>query len=134
MIKSTTTTIATLVVMLTALHSSVNIVAEAFVTPSSHTQSRSTLFLLQSSTKPTDTNNNNKLNPNKKSFYYDSLMDDFRYKGEIIDPYKILRVDPKAESSEIKRSYWNLSKTFHPDAYLNISGKSNNKRGLPPGW
>lgn len=35
------------------------------------------------------------------------------------DPYKILGVDPKASDDEIKKTYRDLAKKYHPDNYVN---------------
>lgn len=44
------------------------------------------------------------------------LMDDFRTAdGEIIDPYKVLKVGRRAERKEIRECYLKLSKKYHPD-------------------
>ena len=45
------------------------------------------------------------------------LLRDFEtFDGEVIDPYKILKVRRKASVAEIKRAYRNLSRRYHPDA------------------
>jgi len=44
------------------------------------------------------------------------LFNEFRtYTGEIVDPYKILKVHRTAERSEIRQKYINLSRRYHPD-------------------
>jgi DnaJ-class molecular chaperone with C-terminal Zn finger domain len=44
------------------------------------------------------------------------LMDQFRTAdGEIIDPYRVLKVGRKADKDEIRKSYRTLSKKYHPD-------------------
>jgi len=44
------------------------------------------------------------------------LLDEFRTAdGEIIDPYKVLKVPRKAEHKDIRQSYRMLSKKYHPD-------------------
>jgi len=44
-------------------------------------------------------------------------MDDFRTAdGQIINPYKTLKIDRKAPHTEIRQSYRKLSKKYHPDA------------------
>jgi curved DNA-binding protein CbpA len=43
-------------------------------------------------------------------------MDQFKTAdGEIIDPYRILKVGRKADKEEIRKSYRMLSKKYHPD-------------------
>ena len=43
-------------------------------------------------------------------------LDDFKtYKGEIVNPYHILKVSKHAEKQEIKKAYWQLCKKYHPD-------------------
>ncbi|MGH7885508.1 MAG: DUF4388 domain-containing protein, partial [Thermodesulfobacteriota bacterium] len=49
---------------------------------------------------------------------YEKLGDDF---------YSLLKVDENAKSDEIKNSYLNLAKKFHPDKILNYPEKSRNK-------
>lgn len=44
------------------------------------------------------------------------LMDQFKTAdGEIINPYRVLRVSRNAERKEIRESYRSLSKKYHPD-------------------
>jgi curved DNA-binding protein CbpA len=44
------------------------------------------------------------------------LLDEFRTAdGEIINPYRVLKVGRHADRKEIKQSYRNLSKKYHPD-------------------
>lgn len=48
-----------------------------------------------------------------------SLLDEFRlYNGELVNPYKVLKVNEKAERSEIRKNYVDLSKRYHPDARI----------------
>jgi curved DNA-binding protein CbpA len=53
------------------------------------------------------------------------LMNDFRLSstGELIDPYKILRVSRNAEQSTIKSAYRNLSRKYHPDGPYLVNQK-----------
>jgi DnaJ-class molecular chaperone len=45
------------------------------------------------------------------------LLTEFRmHTGEIIDPYKVLKLSRHADRSDIKQSYRNLSRRYHPDA------------------
>ena len=44
------------------------------------------------------------------------LLQEFRtHSGEIVNPYATLKVSRTAELSEIKTSYRNLSRRYHPD-------------------
>lgn len=44
------------------------------------------------------------------------LMDQFKTAdGEIINPYRVLKVSRNAERKEIRESYRSLSKKYHPD-------------------
>ena len=44
------------------------------------------------------------------------LLDDFRTAdGEVVNPYRVLKVGRKAERKEIRRSYRKLCKKYHPD-------------------
>lgn len=47
--------------------------------------------------------------------------------GEAINPYKVLKLDKDAEKRDIRRSFRELSKMYHPDA-VRFSDK------LPDGW
>jgi hypothetical protein len=43
-------------------------------------------------------------------------LDEFKTaNGEIINPYKVLKVSREAERREIRNSYINLSRRYHPD-------------------
>lgn len=41
----------------------------------------------------------------------------------MIDPYKVLGVTRSASQEEIKKSYRNLSRKYHPDANINNPGQ-----------
>ena len=44
-------------------------------------------------------------------------MDEFRlHNGEVLNPYRVLKVDRKAERPEIRQRYLELSRRYHPDA------------------
>lgn len=66
------------------------------------------------------------------------LMDQFKTAdGEIIDPYRILRVGRKADKNEIRQSYRMLSKKYHPDGarFRDIfPGKCNNLEEVRDEW
>ena len=56
------------------------------------------------------------------------LMDDFRTaEGELIEPYKILKISRSASQGEIKKAYRGLSKKYHPDA-------ARHRKFLPGSW
>lgn len=58
-----------------------------------------------------------------------TLMDEFSTAdGEIINPYKILKVSRSAQRQEIRQAYLRLSKKYHPDA---VSQIIKNKGVLP---
>jgi hypothetical protein len=45
------------------------------------------------------------------------FLTDFKTaQGTLVDPYKILKLPRDASSGDIKRSYRNLSRKWHPDA------------------
>lgn len=51
-------------------------------------------------------------NQEKKHF----LLEEFStHAGEVINPYKILKVSREADRSEIRKAYIKLSKRYHPD-------------------
>mmetsp|Transcript_5519 Transcript_5519/g.10508 ORF Transcript_5519/g.10508 Transcript_5519/m.10508 type:complete len:327 (-) Transcript_5519:204-1184(-) len=66
------------------------------------------------------------------------LMDQFKTAdGEIIDPYRILKVGRKADKSEIRKSYRMLSKKYHPDVVRSrqvFPGKCNNLEEVRDEW
>mmetsp|Transcript_2750 Transcript_2750/g.5576 ORF Transcript_2750/g.5576 Transcript_2750/m.5576 type:complete len:272 (-) Transcript_2750:1601-2416(-) len=67
------------------------------------------------------------------------LMDEYRdpSTGEIMDPYKILKVSRKAERQEIKAAYRGLSRRYHPDMMLNrdiMPGSCNNLEDVRDHW
>jgi len=46
----------------------------------------------------------------------DHLLDDFKtVDGEVVNPYRILKIERKAEKDVIKKAYWTQSKRYHPD-------------------
>ena len=56
------------------------------------------------------------------------LLDEFTtYSGEIIDPYKTLKLSRDADRSEVRRAYITLSKRYHVDAIRH------DERGILPG-
>ena len=67
--------------------------------------------------------------PSKKTTeLYKRIMPDFKTsRGELIQPFEVLKVTPESNRKEIKLSYYELSKTYHPD------GGNYCKRGILPG-
>ena len=56
------------------------------------------------------------------------LLDEFRTaSGEIIDPYRVLKVDREAQRQQIRESYRTLSRKYHPDGHRH-------KTILPGSW
>ena len=56
------------------------------------------------------------------------LLDEFKiYNGEVLDPYKVLKVHRSAERQEIRQKYINLSRRYHPDVVMH-------KDILPGSW
>lgn len=50
---------------------------------------------------------------NESSF----LLEDFKTaSGEVLNPYRVLKVSRTADRAEIKRAYRDLSRRYHPDA------------------
>ncbi len=81
------------------------------------------------------------------SFYADEntkdhfLLEEFRiHTGEVINPYKVLRVSRTAGPEDIKRSYRDLSRRYHPDGYRNrrnndiLPGKCNSLEDVRDHW
>lgn len=66
------------------------------------------------------------------------LMDQFKTAdGEIIDPYRVLKVGRKADKDEIRKSYRTLSKKYHPDGvrFRDVfPGKCNNLDEVRDEW
>jgi len=57
--------------------------------------------------------------------------------GEIVNPYKILKVSRKAEHQEIRKAYRALSKKFHPDIVRHskyLPGHCNNHDDVEAHW
>lgn len=47
---------------------------------------------------------------------HERLMDDFRLaSGEVVNPYRTLKIPRDGEKSAIKKKYYELSKLYHPD-------------------
>ena len=54
------------------------------------------------------------------------LLDDFKTAtGELVNPYKILKVSRKADRTEIRNAYRSLSKAYHPRRLSPEEGQSN---------
>ena len=81
------------------------------------------------------------------SFYADEntkdhfLLEEFKiHTGEVINPYKVLKVSRTAGPTDIKRSYRDLSKRYHPDGYRNqrnndiLPGKCNSMDEVRDHW
>lgn len=67
------------------------------------------------------------------------LMDEYRDQatGEILNPYKILKVSRKADRQEIKAAYRALSRRYHPDMLINrdiLPGACNNVEEVRDHW
>jgi hypothetical protein len=61
---------------------------------------------------------------------FNTLMDEFSTAdGEIVNPYKILKVSRTADRQEIRQAYLRLSKKYHPDAVAQTIKNS----GILPG-
>jgi len=57
--------------------------------------------------------------------------------GEVINPYDVLKIKRSAELSDIKKSYRNLSRRYHPDAAMRrdiLPGKCNNMDDVREEW
>ncbi|KAL7568673.1 hypothetical protein ACA910_021672 [Epithemia clementina (nom. ined.)] len=57
--------------------------------------------------------------------------------GEIIDPYKVLKVNRKADRQEIKQAYRALSRRYHPDVMIHrdiLPGSCNNLQDVRNHW
>lgn len=74
------------------------------------------------STTWSNTHQKNYLNQNNQrrrtpSILFNTLMDEFSTAdGEIVNPYKVLKVSRTANRQEIRQAYLRLSKKYHPDA------------------
>lgn len=69
------------------------------------------------------------------------LLDDFKTAtGELVNPYKILKVSRKADRTEIRNAYRSLSKAYHPDGFLQkkdkaiLPGRCNNIEDIREEW
>jgi len=95
--------------------------------------SRAALFSDRRSVAPTTSLSHNR-DGSSDSF----LLDDFKTAdGEAINPYRVLKVDRNAERKEIKQSYKNLSKKYHPDGVRFrevMPGKCNNLDDVRNEW
>ena len=68
-----------------------------------------------------------------------SLLQEFTiHSGEVINPYQVLKVSRQADRAEIKRSYRNLSRRYHPDGNMHkrdiLPGKCNNWDEVREHW
>ena len=66
------------------------------------------------------------------------LLEDFKTSdGEVLNPYRVLKVSRSAETTEIKRAYRELSRRYHPDGvrYRDIlPGSCNNLDEVRDHW
>jgi DnaJ-class molecular chaperone len=66
------------------------------------------------------------------------LFDDFRTaKGEVVDPYAVLKVNRQASRQDIKASYRQLSRKYHPDMVRHarfLPGSCNNLEDARDHW
>jgi len=66
------------------------------------------------------------------------LLNEFRlYNGELVDPYNVLKVSRKAERSDIRKKYIDLSRRYHPDAAMHrdiLPGSCNNEDDVRMQW
>lgn len=67
------------------------------------------------------------------------LLEEFKiHSGEVINPYQVLKVSRKADRSEIKKSYRNLSRRYHPDGNMHrrdiLPGSCNNWEEVRDHW
>lgn len=96
------------------------------------------VLLTRSSRNASPTHNPDGVRPQKDTFLAASgsrssdsgnfLLDEFSiYNGEVLDPYKVLKVHRSAERQEIRQKYINLSRRYHPDVVMH-------KDILPGSW
>lgn len=91
-------------------------------------------------TKDTSDTNSNSNNSNSKNSATEDnfLLQEFKtHTGEVIDPYRILKVPRTADRLAIKRSYRDLSRRYHPDGvrYKDIlPGACNNLADVREHW
>lgn len=66
------------------------------------------------------------------------LLQEFKtHSGEVLNPYKILKVSRNADFAEIKTSYRNLSRRYHPDGMRHkdiLPGSCNNEDDVREEW
>jgi DnaJ-class molecular chaperone len=67
------------------------------------------------------------------------LLDEFKiHSGEVINPYRVLKVSRKADRTEIKQSYRTLSRRYHPDGNMHkreiLPGSCNNWDEVRDHW
>merc|ERR1719469_1582678 len=66
------------------------------------------------------------------------LLNDFKTsKGEVLNPYRILKVSRTFDKTEVKQAYRKLSKKFHPDMVRNsdiFPGNCNNMDDVMEHW
>jgi DnaJ-class molecular chaperone len=107
--------------------------AVAFATVSVHTRQPLTIVTRSSPTTRLSAARVNQA-VKKDSF----LLDDFKTaNGELIEPYKVLKVGRGAEKSEIKKAYRELSRRYHPDGvrYRDLlPGSCNNLDDVRDHW
>jgi DnaJ-class molecular chaperone len=65
-------------------------------------------------------------------------MDEFKTsKGELVNPYSVLKVPRDADTSQIKKSYRDLSRRYHPDGNRHrtiLPGNCNNVEEVRDHW
>jgi DnaJ domain len=66
------------------------------------------------------------------------LLNDFKTaSGELINPYKVLKISRKATREQVRKSYIELSRRYHPDGVRNrdlLPGNCNNLNDVRDQW
>lgn len=66
------------------------------------------------------------------------LMKEFTTaKGEVVNPYRILKTDRSASRQDIKKSYYKLSRKYHPDSFRHqkiLPGSCNTEQDVLDHW
>ena len=75
-------------------------------------------FTMGSSNDDNNNNNNNNNASGRKDREAFWLQDFETADGEVVNPYNVLKVSRTAETAQIKQSYRNLSRRYHPDAAM----------------
>lgn len=68
---------------------------------------------------------------------FHALLDDYTHQGQVLDPYRVLKISRDASTPQIKEAYRRLSRRYHPDGARHrgiLPGSCNNEAEVRDEW